>query len=208
MTILELLTRKALIRLSVYCKKNGEDQTANKMDALLGECMTEENQEQYLLRADEELVSYLHDSEREIPRYFQLINRADLTPLGMRVMEFVIAQVYFPEIGTLISKLFHTSPYFTLEDVIKVLEQPLYLETEYSYLFETYTGLTKILEYRKEESFFFRKPLVADKRLLAWLCMEDEADKEIKNMVSLYFAGEEQISLYIGEENQRNSKPS
>ena len=203
MTILELLARKALINLSVYCKKIGEDQTAQKMDTLLGECMSEENQKQLLLQADKELVDYLHNGEREIPRFFQMINRANLTPLGMRALEFVIAQVYFPEIGTLVSKLFHTSPYFTLEDVIRVLEQPLSLETEYPYLLETYTGLAKILEYRKEEGFFFRKPLVADKRLLAWLCMEDEPDKEMKSMISVYFAGEEPVSLYIGEDSAK-----
>lgn len=194
MAILELIVRKVIILLSVFCRRVGDKGNTLKLEKLLGIEEDWDPQEEL-----EEIAIILEGVSQEEPsRYHQLLEKIKLSPLGISVLEFAITQVYFPETSDIVSNVFHSVEYFTIEDVIKVLGTPIPLEENYSYLKNTYEQLSKILTFSGKDNIFFRQYAAADKRLIGWLCFEDEKEKDICKLAE-FFNAEETPLLYINQ---------
>ena len=198
MTTLELMVKKALIRLTVFCKKIGELKTAKRLEGMLGENITAENKEALIAAADSALEEFCRGDE--LPRIFRLLQKSHQTPLGEVIFEFALARLYFPEIGGIISSVFHPTDQFTMEDVLKILGQPISLEQNYGYLKETYEQLAKVIVLPDMDELFFRREMKVDRRLFSWLCMEDELEKDLAQMVEFYFFEEEEVQLFTQKE--------
>lgn len=194
MPILELVVKKVLIQLLLFCEKHGSDENVDKMNSLLGFSPEEDLNERL-----KEVVLHLELSvEKEPSRYCFLLQKSDLTDLGIEVLEFTIACVYFPEIQNLISKFFISRDGVSMEDVLKITGRTVSLEKDYEYLKATYQALKKCLILPENDSFFFRRPMKADKRLIAWLCMEDEMENDLNEFAEFYDAEDVPV-LYINQ---------
>lgn len=204
MTIMELLVTKALIRLSSYCKKINAASHAVKLDGLLGFEVTEDTEE-----AEKEVKKYdvlLEQIAEELEqnngfsRFYYLIQECEQTVLAETVMEFAIARVYYPELKSIISEVFHPGNQFTLEDILRIIDSPFTLEEDYQFLWNVYESVAKVLIPDDQSEVFFRRSLAVDKRLLAYLCGDNQIEEPLKGICSHYFAGTEELKVFVQEE--------
>lgn len=204
MIMMDLIMTKALVRLSSYCKKIGAHIYAEKLDGMLGfeAGETKEEVENIIKKQDFLLQQRMDELDKKngFCRFYYLVQECRQTLLAEVVMEFIITQFYYPEIKSIITEIFHPGTQFTLEDILRIIDSPFTIEENYFFLNEVYESVAVLLLPEHENEVFFRRTLAMDQRLLAYLCGDNQIQEPIKGICSHYFAGTEDIKIFVQEE--------
>ena len=204
MAIIELLMRKALFRFSSYCKRINAESYGERLDYLLGvktenDCEKLENRMQnYDLLIEQELDEL--QKNNKFSRYFHLAQECEQTVLAGTIMEFVIAQAYYPELKSIVSEVFHPGNFLTMEDILKIIDSPFALEKDYQFLKEVYESVAVLLMPDEQQGIFFRRSLEMDQRLWAYLCGDNCLAEPLQGICEHYFSKAGNPEIYVQEE--------